>query len=232
MRTDLEVIVDGINELLAKSPMTISNGIGLGTWENDRKAALHSLLGKLDAAPFYAITTTQEQPIFGAEKENYKCPDCKCEYPRCDCDLDDETDGDMGAKMEDISQPVVKVQELHKKNRYEVFFSDSPILFEALRHNCRKVEQMGNDSVKFYFHDLEDNSVYNTLNDLVELTKGARRDVKIVSYKSDHTIYETLTINGYPLPQEPVIDFNWVAGGDVRYLLLVMTCVKVTSNRI
>ena len=94
MRTDLEVIVDGINELLAKSPMTISNGIGLGTWENDRKAALHSLLGKLDAAPFYAITTTQEQPIFGAEKENYKCPDCKCEYPRCDCDYNTEEENE------------------------------------------------------------------------------------------------------------------------------------------
>lgn len=114
MRTDLEVIVDGINELLAKSPMTISNGIGLGTWENDRKAALHSLLGKLDAAPFYAITTTQEQPIFGAEKENYKCPDCKCEYPRCDCDLDDETDGDMGANLgyvKELLEVRMKLQE-------------------------------------------------------------------------------------------------------------------------
>jgi hypothetical protein len=125
----------------------------------------------------------------------------------------------------------IKIQELHKKNRFEVFFSDVSILFEDLRLNCHKVEQLGKDSIKFYFYDLEDNSVYKSLNDLVELTKGARREVKIVSYDPKHEIYETLIIEGYIPPQEPVVDFNWMAGGDVRHLLLVMTNVKITSKR-
>lgn len=80
MRTDLEVIIDGINTLLATSPQTTSNHGGLVVWEHTRDKALVELLQKLKEAPFYAITTTTPNA---------------CDCGTCECDLDDEIEEDV-----------------------------------------------------------------------------------------------------------------------------------------
>ena len=121
MKTDMEILVDGINELL-----TIQHSSsGLPQWERERQAALVVLLSKLKDAPFYAITTTttKEQPIFGEEKENYKCPDCKCEYPRCDCDdcHDERLDNTDFSKDEEVAllqRKIAKLEEAIGKHNF------------------------------------------------------------------------------------------------------------------
>ena len=79
MRTDLEVIIDGINTLLSTSPQTTYNHGGLIVWEHAREKALAECLQKLKEAPFYAITTTT--------------PDA-CDCGTRECDLDDELEED------------------------------------------------------------------------------------------------------------------------------------------
>ena len=80
MRTDLEVIIDGINTLLSTSPQITPNGGGIVVWEHTRDKALAELLLKLKEAPFYAITTTTPNA---------------CDCGTCECDLDDETYEDV-----------------------------------------------------------------------------------------------------------------------------------------
>lgn len=52
MKTDMQTLTDGINELLSIQPVTMHSGAGLVVWEKARQQALDALLQKLAFTPF------------------------------------------------------------------------------------------------------------------------------------------------------------------------------------
>lgn len=74
MRTDLELIIDGINQLVSISPQLTPAGHGLITWEHTRDKALAALLEKLKESPFYAISMTNYPP--DNDESDCDCDDC------------------------------------------------------------------------------------------------------------------------------------------------------------
>lgn len=124
----------------------------------------------------------------------------------------------------------LNLQEIHKINRYEVFFDNTGLSQEeanALRLACFAVEQPSSRTVRFTFYDFEGSKEYKALNKLANSTSCK---VAISCYDGAHNKYESITITGI-CSTEPVLDFRWSAGTTWRNLVLYMTEVEIVSVR-
>jgi len=135
-------------------------------------------------------------------------------------------------------------QDIHKINRFEVFFYNNENLEEPfkthldnLRLSCYEVvENTTNNTIVLSFHDIEDNSIYNALEyckEFLFLQQPSTTHVnaiEIVSYKSKNEKYETMEISGLFVVHVSV-DFSWLGNTKPRHLQIIIKDPKITVKR-